>query len=94
MKLEQTILKNLIYNDEYLRKVIPFLKAEYFSDRTERTIFDEIISFVSSYNSPPTIEAITLAVKEKKNLTDDQVTQCETYLQEIVETSKEISKID
>ena len=93
MKLEQVILRNLICNEEYLRKVIPFLKAEYFSDRTERTIFDEISSFVSSYNTTPTIEAITLAIKEKKNLTDDQVTKCEDYIHEIEQT-KESSKID
>ncbi|NBP00451.1 MAG: DNA primase [Proteobacteria bacterium] len=93
MKLEQTILKNLIYNEEYLRKVIPFLKTEYFQHGTERLIFDEISSFVSSYNSPPTIEAIVLAIKEKKNLTDDQVAQCESYLQEVEKTSKDETKI-
>ena len=94
MKLEQTILKNLIYNEEYLRKVFPFLKTEYFQHGTERIIFDEISSFVSSYNATPTIEAVTLAIKEKKNLTDDQVSHCESYLHEIVETSKETSKIE
>jgi replicative DNA helicase len=93
MKLEQVILRNLICNEEYLRKVIPFIKPEYFSDRTERTIFDEISSFVSSYNTTPTIEAVTLAIKEKKNLTDDQVAKCEDYIHEI-EQNKESSKID
>jgi len=93
MKLEQTILKNLIYNDEYLRKVLPFLKTEYFSDRTERTLFDEISSFISTYNSAPTIEAVVLAVKEKKNLSADEVERCETYLQEIEKTSKDVSQI-
>jgi len=42
MKLEQTILKNLIYNEDFLRKVLPFLKTEYFSDSVERTLFNEI----------------------------------------------------
>lgn len=94
MKLEQVILRNLVYNEEYLRKVIPFLKPEYFSDRTERAIFDEISSFVSSYNTTPTIEAITLAIKEQKNFTDDQVAKCEDYIQEIVEAKENVSKID
>jgi len=93
MKLEQVILRNLIHNEEYLRKVIPFLKAEYFLDRTERAIFDEISSFVSSYNTTPTIEALTLAIKEKKNFTDEQVAKCEDYIHEI-EQNKESSKID
>ena len=93
MKLEQTILKNLIYNDDYLRKVLPFLKTEYFTDRTDRTIFNEITSFTESYNSTPTIEAIVLAVKEKRNLTDEEVEKCETYLQEIEKTKGEESKV-
>jgi len=93
MKLEQTILKNLIYNEEYLRKVLPFLKSEYFTDRTDRTLYHEIASFTESYNSPPTIEALTLAIKERRNLTDDEVEKCETYLEEIGKTKGEESKI-
>ena len=94
MRLEQTILKNLIYNEEYLRKVLPFLKTEYFSDRIEKTLFNEISSFISTYNSTPTIEAVVLAVQEKKNLSSDEVTQCETYLQEIEKTSKDETRLD
>ena len=43
MKLEQSILKHLIYSEDYFRKVLPFLKTEYFSDRTEKTLYDEIV---------------------------------------------------
>ena len=50
MRLEQTILKNLIYNDEYLRKVLPFIKDEYFTDSVEKLIFNEINSFTEKYN--------------------------------------------
>jgi replicative DNA helicase len=88
MKLEQTILKNLIYNEDFLRKVLPFLKPEYFSDRTEKTLFNEITSFTETYNSSPTIEAISIAFKEKNNLSDDEVKNCESYLQEIEAGSK------
>ena len=73
MKLEQAILKSLIFNEEYLRKVLPFIKEEYFSDRTERTLFNEITSFTQTYNSTPSVEAISIAVKEKTNLSDDEV---------------------
>jgi len=83
MKLEQAILKSLIFNEEYLRKVLPFLKEEYFSDRTERTLFNEITSFTQDYNTPASIEALSIAVKEKTNLSDDEVKNCETYLTEI-----------
>ena len=93
MKLEQTILKNLIYNEDYLRKVLPFLKEDYFTDRTDRTIFNEISSFTDAYNSTPTIEAVVLAVKERRNLTADEVERCETTLKEIEQTKGEESKI-
>ena len=93
MKLEQTILKNLIYNDEYLRKVLPFLKPEYFTDRTERLIFNEVLSFTNTYNSTPSIEAVELAIKEKRNLTNDEVELSETYLKEIVSIKDQESKL-
>jgi replicative DNA helicase len=93
MKLEQSILKNLVYNEDYLRKVLPFLKDDYFSDRTERTIYNEITSFTENYNTPPTIEALSIAVKERNTLTDDEVKGCETYLQEIEAHSKEQTEI-
>jgi len=83
MKLEQTILKNLIYNEDYLRKVLPFIKDEYFSDNVDKVLFNEITSFTETYNNSPTIEALTIAVKERRNLTDDEVQRCESYLQEI-----------
>jgi replicative DNA helicase len=94
MKLEQTILKNLIYNDEYLRKVLPFIKPEYFTDRTDKTIFNEITSFVESYNSTPSIESLVLSIKENRNLTDSELENCESYLQEIDASKKEVSKIE
>jgi len=93
MKLEQTILKNLIYNEEYLRKVLPFLKSEYFTDRSDKTLYNEIASFTETYNSTPTVEALVLAVKERRNLSDEEVEKCESYLQEIEKTKGEESKV-
>jgi hypothetical protein len=90
MRLETIILKTLIFDDNYLRKVIPFIKLEYFSDRTEQTLFNEITSFTTTYNSAPTIEALSIAVREKNSLTDDEVEKCETYLKEI-EANKQTS---
>jgi replicative DNA helicase len=93
MRLEQTILRNLIYNEDYLRKVLPFIKPEYFTDRADRTLFNEITKFTDEYNSTPTIEAIGLAVKEGRNLTDEEVERCETNLKEIEASKHEESKI-
>jgi len=94
MRLEQTILKNLIYNEEYLRKVLPFIREDYFTDRTDRAIFTEISKFTETYNSTPTVEALELAIKERRNFTDEEVEKCETNLQEIAKTREELSKIE
>ena len=93
MKLEQSILKNLVYNEEFLRKVLPFIKPEYFSDRTERTLFNEITSFTETYNTVPTIEAISIAVKERTNLSDEEVTKCEEYLKDVEHNKSEETQI-
>ena len=94
MKLEQTILRNLIRNEDYLRKVLPFIKGEYFGEKTEKAIYSEISGFVEAYNGTPTIEAIGLALKERRNLSDEELAKCESYLQEIGKSEQEESKIE
>ena len=49
-RIERTVLSNLIYNEEYTRRVLPFIKEEYFSDRLEKILFTEIHNFVNKYN--------------------------------------------
>ena len=93
MRIEQTILKNLIKNEDYLRKVLPFIREEYFSDGTEKVIYNEISSFIETYNTLPTIEAIGLAINEKRNLTNDEVERCTTYLSEIESSSQDKPQI-
>ena len=93
MKLEQAILTHLIYNEDFLRKTLPFIKPEYFSDRTERTLFDEITQFTETYNNTPEIAALSIAVKEKSNLTDEEVQKCEDYLEEVQKDSNSKAEI-
>ena len=83
----------MIYSDDYLRKALPFLKPEYFNDRTEKAIFNEITSFTNTYNTTPTIEALGLAIKDLRSVSDDEVEKCDTYLKEIESASKEQSQI-
>ena len=61
-RIETTILRNLIYNEEYSRKVIPFIKSEYFESRTEKVIFEEITQFIVKYGSSITIEALNICL--------------------------------
>ena len=72
-RLEQTILKNLIYNEVYTRKVLPFIKPDYFSDNTERIVFREIFDFVNKYKNLPTHESLGSNFTESKSLTEPQV---------------------
>ena len=59
-RLEDTILTNLIFNEEYTRKVLPFLKDEYFATRSDKIIFSQIYDFVNKYNNLPTKETLTI----------------------------------
>ena len=93
MRLEQTILRNLIRNEDYLRKVLPFIKNEYFTDKIEKVIYEEINKFTETYNSTPTIEAIGLAIKERRNLSDEELEKSTTYLHEIASFKDEESKV-
>jgi replicative DNA helicase len=73
----------LIYNEEYTRKVLPFIKAEYFSDQNEKTLFKEVFEFVNKYKNLPSHEALVINFTEKKNLTEAQVSETIELLNEI-----------
>lgn len=72
-RLELSILKNLIHNEEYTRKIIPFLRSDYFIDNNERIIFNEVKLFTEKYNKLPTHEALVINLTESKNYTEDEV---------------------
>ena len=69
--IETTILKNLIHNDEYSRKVIPFIDKEYFEELHEKIIFEEICTFIVKYNSLPTKETLTIESEKRTDITED-----------------------
>ena len=70
--IERTTLTNLIHNEDYCRKVIPFIKPLYFSNRDERIIFEEIEKFLEKYNALPTKETLTIGMDSRKDLTEDE----------------------
>jgi len=78
-RIETTILNNLIHNEEYTRKVIPFLKADYFQDFTEKTIFLGVNQYVEKYKSIPDIEALTIDI-QKISQTEDQHKTVQEYI--------------
>src|SRR6056300_189317 len=80
--IERTTLSNLVYNEPYARKVLPFIKAEYFQDPHERVIFEEIYNFIDKYNNRPTKETLSIAMDSRKDLTDEGLKK----VLEIIET--------
>jgi len=69
-KVEFLILRNLLYNEEYVRKVIPFIKAEYFEDFNQKVIFEEILKFVEEYNQPATREVLCIETEKRNDIND------------------------
>ncbi len=88
-RIETTILSNLVYNEEYTRKVIPFLKEEYFQDGIEKVIFQTIWAYAEKYKSNPTLDALVIDVQDKA-LNEDQYKKSVDYLTEIEETPTDI----
>ena len=70
-KVEFLILRNLLHNEEYVRKVIPFIKGDYFEDRNQKIVFEEIIKFVEDYNKPVTKEILCIEAEKRQDITDD-----------------------
>ena len=69
--IERTALSNLITNEDYARKVIPFLRSNYFKVREERIVFEEIQKFVDKYKKIPTKTALEIEVDNRKDLNQD-----------------------
>jgi replicative DNA helicase len=88
-KLELTILRNLLCNEEYFRKVVPFLKKEYFQEPVEQYIFEEISDFASTYDKFPTKEVLIINLQQRNDLTEENyrntVSQIDTLTDEWVD---------
>ena len=69
--IESTILKNLIGNETFMRKTIPYIKGEYFTQYSDKVLFDIINDFVVSYGHSPTKEVLTIEVDNRKDLNED-----------------------
>ena len=69
-KVEFLILRNLLHNEEYVRKVIPFIKSEYFENYNEKVVFEEIIKFVEEYNQPATKEVLCIETEKRQDIND------------------------
>jgi replicative DNA helicase len=71
-RLELTILRNLVFNEDYARKVIPFIQPEYYEQRVEKIVFEEIVEFIVKYGSSITIEALNIEIDNRRDLTETE----------------------
>ena len=90
MRIETTILSNLIHNEEYTRKVIPFIRSEYFTDYTEREIYKVISNYVEKYNNTPSIEAIDIDL-QKTNQNEEQYKTLQNYIEQLQPSESEFN---
>jgi replicative DNA helicase len=72
-RIETTILRNLVFNEDYSRKVIPFIQPDYFEQKAEKVIFEEIVQFIVKYGSAITIEALNIEVENRTDLNETEV---------------------
>ena len=72
-RLETTILRNLIFDEEYSRKVIPFIEPDYFQQRSEKVIFEEITQFIVKYGNAITTEALSIELENRTDLTESEI---------------------
>ena len=86
-RIELTILRNLFYTEEFVRKALPFLKGDYFSNRNEKLLFEEIYSFVEKYKNPPTKETILIELNQRKDINSDEITSIKELLNTITQDS-------
>ena len=100
--IERTTLSNLVYNEPYARKVLPFIKPEYFSNRHERVVFEEITNFIEKYDNQPTVEALSIELDKRKDLAEDEfksvvnivetLSNAEVDMQWLVDTTEKFCK--
>jgi replicative DNA helicase len=84
-KLEVIVLKNLVHNEKFCRKVLPFIKPEYFESHEERVVFDEVNKYVQQYQTQPPLNAIAIECERRTDLSSDGFQNVLTLLKTFTE---------
>jgi replicative DNA helicase len=88
-KVEFLILRNLIHNEEYVRKVVPFIKSDYFEDYNQKVVFEEIIKFVEEYNQPVTKEVLCIETEKRQDINDSSFKEITDLITSLENTPSE-----
>ena len=102
-RVELTILRNLFFNEDFTRKVTPFIKSDYFTSRDERILFEEVEKFIIKYKNSPTKEAILIELGKRKDINEDECKSVENLvngfrdeqveLQWLLDTTEQFCKV-
>mgnify|MGYP003857797525 FL=1 len=79
-RIENTILASLFFKEEYTRKVLPFIKEEYFGNRVEQLLFGEVFKFVEKYNNLPTKDAILIELNSRRDINEEELQHLKDYI--------------
>jgi len=82
-RIENTIISSLFHKEEYTRKVLPFIKEEYFGNRVEQLLFGEIFKFVEKYNNLPTKDAMLIELGQRKDINEEELNHLKDYVNQI-----------
>ena len=88
--MRTAILHNMIQNEEYCAKVLPFIEQEYFTERSERIIFDELTKYYQKYNTPAKYAALKIEVESRNDLAEGVYQEIDTFLNQNVEPIKKV----
>ena len=80
---EGLVLWGLLYNEDYCRKVIPFLKDEYFQEQSHKLIFGKIDGYLDKYNAQPSKEALIIDIEQQSDVSDNVYSEVITILNEL-----------
>ena len=85
-RIENTIINGLFFKEEYTRKVLPFIKEEYFGNRVEQLLFGEVFKFVEKYNNLPTKDAILIELNSRRDINEEELQHLKDYVVAVEDT--------
>ena len=88
-RIENTIISSLFFNEDYTRKVLPFIKEEYFGNRVEQLLYGEIFKFVEKYNNLPTKDAMLIELGQRKDINEEELNHLKDYINQIENTESD-----
>jgi len=89
-RIENTIISSLFFNEEYTRKVLPFIKEEYFSNRVEQLLFGEVFGFIEKYNNLPTKDAILIELNSRRDINEEELQHIKDYVVSVENTEADV----